>query len=143
LPVGIWIADMLGTMMDEGIDAAAYWALMNPFPPGKGDFGLFSPNMKPYVNYYPYELYHKHFGEVLVQSNTNVEDLSVYASVSYNRKNLYLMLVNKSPNDEKIINFDLGDFLPRGDGSDWILDGPIVADRLNAYGLRKESLRIN
>jgi alpha-L-arabinofuranosidase len=140
LPVGLWMADMLGTFIEEDIDAAAYWALMNPFPPGKGDFGLFSPEMKPYVNFYPFELYKNHFGKILVKSHSNVKDVSTYASVSNDGKNLYVMLINKSPNEDKTIEFDLGTFKPRGDAAAWILDGPTVADHLYDYGLRKESL---
>lgn len=140
LPVGLWMTDMLGTFAEEKIDAAAYWALMNPYPPGSGDFGIISPAMKPYVNYYPYELYHKHFGKTLVESASNIEDLSSYASLSKKNDTLYLMLVNKSPNEDKTINFDLGKFKARGDAAAWILDGPVVADHLNHYGLRKEAI---
>lgn len=140
LPVGLWMTDILGTFAEEKIDAAAYWALMNPYPPGSGDFGIVSPAFKPYVNYYPYQLYNKHFGKTLVESQSNIEDSSSYASVSKNGDTLYLMLVNKSPNEAKTINFDLGKYDVRGDAAAWILDGPVVADHLNHYGLRKEAI---
>lgn len=139
LPAGLWTADVLGTFAEEQVDVAAYWALMNPFPPGQGDFGMFSPEMKPYVGYYPFELYNEHFGDVLVETKSNVEkDLSTYASVSKDGKNMYVMLINKSPDKDLEVDLNLGKFKPRGDAAAWILDGPAVADHVYDYGLRKE-----
>lgn len=140
LPAGLWTADLLGTFAKEQIDAAAYWALMNPFPPGQGDFGMLSPEMKPHVDYYAFELYAEHFGNVIVQSVSDVRDLSSYASLSKDGNVLYLMLVNKSPDQDYKVHFDLGNFNPRGEAAAWILDGPTMADHVYDYGLRKEMI---
>ncbi|MED2974131.1 discoidin domain-containing protein [Fictibacillus sp. B-59209] len=140
LPAGLWTADMLGTFAEEKVDAAAYWALMNPFPPGKGDYGLFSPEMKPYVNYYPYVMYNQHFGDVLLENETDSNNLSVYTSKSKNGKSLYVMMINKSANENEKATINLKNFKARGDGAAWILDGPVVADHVYDYGLRKETV---
>ncbi|BAS28288.1 hypothetical protein LIP_2447 [Limnochorda pilosa] len=49
LPDALWVADVLGTLAELQVEAAAYWALLNPYPPGQGDFGLFSPARGPAV----------------------------------------------------------------------------------------------
>ena len=140
LPDALWTADMLGTFAEEKVTGAAYWALMNPYPPAQGDFGMFSPDMKPYVSYYPYVLYNKHFGNTMVKNETDVKDISVYTSLSNDCKNLYIMLINKSPDKNYNLRFDLDKFKPSGDAAAWILDGPVNADNPTNYGLRKEKL---
>ena len=140
LPAGLWVADMLGTFAKENLNGAAFWALMNPYPPQQGDFGMFSPNMQPYVSYYPYVLFNKHFGKILVENTCNHQDLSIYISLSEDEKNLYIMIINKSANKSFNINFDLDTFTPRGDGAAWILDGPVNVDNPTDYGLRKEGV---
>lgn len=140
LPAGLWVADMLGIFAKENLSGAAFWALMNPYPPQQGDFGMFSPNMQPYVSFYPYVLFNKHFGKILVENTCNRQDLSIYTSLSKNEKNLYIMIINKSANKSFNINFDLGTFVPREDGAAWILDGPVNIGNPTDYGLRKEGL---
>ncbi|MGA8941665.1 MAG: discoidin domain-containing protein [Thermoactinomyces sp.] len=142
LPAGLWTADVLGIFAEEGIDAAAYWALMNPYPPGQGDYGLLSPEMKPYVNYYAFELFGRHFGDTLVANQLEGDSgLSVYTSTGEDGKNLYIIAINKSPDQDRKVEFDLLNFKPRGDAAAWILDGPAVPDHVYDYGLRKESLK--
>ncbi|WP_434642225.1 discoidin domain-containing protein [Thermoanaerobacterium thermosaccharolyticum] len=140
LPDGLWTADMLGTFAKEDITGAAFWALMNPYPPAQGDFGMFSPEMKPYVSYYPYVLFNKHFGKEMIENNTDIKDISVYSSLSDDHKNLYIMVINKSPDKNYQVNFNLNKFIPRGDADAWILDGPVIADNPTNYGLRKETI---
>ncbi len=143
LPAGLWTADVLGTFAEEEIDAAAYWALMNPYPPGSGDYGLLSPEMKPYVNYYAFELFGQHFGDTLVDKQVKGDrNLSVYTSTGENGKNLYIIAINKSPDQDRKVEFNLLKFKPRGDAAAWILDGPAVPDHVYNYGLRKESLKV-
>ncbi|NLG68186.1 MAG: hypothetical protein GX496_01265, partial [Firmicutes bacterium] len=36
----LWTADVRGTLLEEGVDAAGFWALHNPYPPRGGDYGL-------------------------------------------------------------------------------------------------------
>ncbi|WP_088052882.1 discoidin domain-containing protein [Virgibacillus dakarensis] len=140
LPVGLWVADMLGTFAEEEVDAAAYWALMNPYPPGNGDYGLFSPEMKPYVNYYPFYLYTNYFGDMLIETKSNTDHLSTYASTSEDENYLYIMIINKSPTNNEIVQFELNNFKPEGNAEAWILDGPTVANHVYDYGLRKETI---
>lgn len=142
LPSGLWTADMLGTFATEQVDAAAYWALMNPYPPGQGDFGIFSPEMKPYVAYYPFVMFNQHFGKELVENKTqDAKNLSTYTSTSKDGKDLYVMMINKSPDKDTKVDLKLGNFKPRGDAEAWILDGPTNADHVYDYGLRKQSIK--
>jgi alpha-L-arabinofuranosidase len=139
LPAALWTADMLGEFAKVGVDAAAYWAAMNPYPPGQGDYGMFNPAMKPNVDYYPFVLYHEHFGTTLVSSSTSTDNLSVYASKD-KKNNLYLMVINKNSDKNIDMKVRLNDFKARGDAAAWILDGPTVADNPSDYGLRKQSI---
>lgn len=140
LPAGLWIADLLGAFAKEQVTAAAYWALLNPYPPGQGDFGMLSPEFKPYVAYHAYRLFTQHFGKILVDATDSERNVSAYASLSSDRNDLHLLLINRSPDTPYVVRADLGGFRLRGDGEAWILDGPAIADHPYLYGLRKESL---
>ncbi|MBA4603439.1 hypothetical protein [Thermoactinomyces mirandus] len=133
----------VGLLAEEDIDAVAYWALMNPYPPGSGDYGLLSPEMKSYVNYYAFELFGRHFGDTLVEKQYKRDNnLSIYASTGEKGKNLYIIAINKLPDKDRKVEFDLLNFKPRGDAAALILDGPAVPDHVYDYGLRKESLKV-
>ncbi|HEY6739050.1 MAG TPA: discoidin domain-containing protein [Actinopolymorphaceae bacterium] len=140
LPDGLWAADVFGTAANLGLDAAANWAMMNPYPPGKGDFGLWSPEGRQYVIADAAELWHRHFGTTLVKAESGDDLLSTYASLSEDREKLYVLLVNKRPDTAVETSFSLSGVRPRGDGAAWILDGPTNPDHLSDYGLRRESL---
>lgn len=138
LPDGLWAADVYGVAATAGVDAAASWALMNPYPPGHGDFGLVSPNKNPYVIGDAAQLFSQHFGTRLVASTSSSDQLSAYASLSGDRRKLYLLLVNKSPDQDASVDFSLNGFRPAGDASAWILDGATNPTHLFDYGLRRE-----
>lgn len=140
LPDGLWAADVYGQAATAGVDAAASWALMNPYPPGRGDFGLLSPNKKPYVIDDAARLFAQHFGKLLVRSKSSTKKLSAYASLSKNEKTMHVLLVNKSPDADRKVTFALDGFRPRGDASAWILDGPTTPTHLFDYGVRRETL---
>ncbi len=140
LPAALWTADLLGTFAQEQLKAAATWALMNRYPPGQGDFGIFSPEMKPYARYYPYAPHAQCFGQLMVKRQTDVKGLSTYASLSENGQNLYLIHINKSPDEDMRVSLDLSSFQSKGDAAAWILDGPMVAENPYYYGLCRESL---
>lgn len=140
LPAGLWAADMYGTMATAGVDAAASWAMMNPYPPGRGDYGLFSPEMKPYVIGEAAALWANHFGENLIESSSSTDELSTYASLSKDRRTMYVLLVNKRRDADLAVDFDLGRFRPRGDAAAWLLDGAVEPNHLSDYGLRRQLL---
>lgn len=138
LPDGLWAADVYGVAATTGVDAAASWALMNPYPPGHGDFGLVSPNKNPYVIGDAAQLFSQHFGSQLVNSTSSSDQLSAYASLSGDKKKLYVLLVNKSPDQDASVDFSLNGFQPAGDAAAYILDGATNPDHLFDYGLRRQ-----
>jgi hypothetical protein len=138
LPDGLWAVDVYGVAATAGVDAAASWALMNPYPPGHGDFGLVSPNKNPYVIGDAAQLFANHFGTQLVTATSSSDQLSAYASLSNDRKKLYLLLVNKSPDQDASVDFSLDGFKPAGQAAAWILDGATNPTHLFDYGLRRE-----
>jgi|GEM_PF-854763 len=142
LPAGLWVADMLGVFAEEQVTAAAYWALMNPYPPEDGDFGMFSPEMKPYVSAYAFELFSKYFGDTMVESESSAPSLSVYSSTGNDGKDLYVMLINKSADEEMRTKLELGGFQPRGDAAAVLLGGPVIPEHVYDYGLSKQWMDI-
>lgn len=140
LPDGLWAADMFGTVASDGLDSAAAWALMNPYPPGNGDFGYFSPTMKPYVIARAEQLYADHFGSLLVSSSSSAPSLHAFASLAADHRTLYVVLVNTDPDNAADTTFDISGFRPAGTAAAWVLDGPTNAAHLENYGLRREVL---
>jgi hypothetical protein len=137
LPDGLWAVDVLGTLATSRVDAAANWALMNPYPPGRGDFGLVDPEKRPYVIGDALDLWANHFGTRLVRATSNDPLLSAYASLSTDRRTLHVLLVNKRPDEDVEVSFDVAGVRPRGPAAAWILDGPTNPDHPGDYGLRR------
>jgi alpha-L-arabinofuranosidase len=72
----IWMADVLGRMIKNGVFIANEWALTAKG--GFGGLGLVGP-LDVYPAYYAYQLYKK-FGNELVYSSSDDPDLSIYAA---------------------------------------------------------------
>jgi alpha-L-arabinofuranosidase len=72
----IWMADVLGRMIKNGVFMANEWALTAKG--GFGGLGLVGP-LDVYPAYYAYQLYKK-FGNELVYSSSDDPDLSIYAA---------------------------------------------------------------
>jgi len=140
LPEGLWVADMLGTLITEPVTFGGIWCLMNPYPPKQGDYGILSPEFEPYVSYYPYVLYSNHFGDMLVSSTSALTDISVYASISSGGSKLHIMLINKNPTTDHAITFTLQNFNPQSTATAWILDGPTEPAHVYDYSLRTENI---
>ena len=142
LPQGLWIADLLGALIEENVTHAAYWHEQNPYPVKQASYGYVSPDFRPYVAYYAIQLYTYFFGDELVSSTSSTEDLAVYASTSTNK--LHLILVNKDPVNDITTTFTLQNWTPQSTARAWILDGPTEPDnlpgRVLGYGLRSEDI---
>lgn len=88
----IWMADVLGRMIQNDVFMANVWSLVTKG--GYGGLGLIGQSdVMP--SYYTYQLY-KRFGTELIYSSSSYGDVSIYAA---RRKDgaLTLMLVNLSP----------------------------------------------
>ena len=72
----IWLADVLGRMIKNGVFMANQWTLTSKG--GYGGWGLVG-NSDVYPAYYVYQLY-KNFGNELVYSSSDDSDLSIYSA---------------------------------------------------------------
>lgn len=114
---------------------------------------LYSPYYKR-PNYYVFEMYHKHFGNVLLYTEVKSESvdvgeyrsfksslknlfkkgtrtmrvpyLSVNASKSQDGNKVYLMVINKNIDRSMTSAIELKDFIPGPKGSAWVLNGPSI-----------------
>jgi alpha-L-arabinofuranosidase len=87
----IWMADVLGRMIKNGVFMANQWALTAKA--GYGGLGLIAQDHV-FPSYYTYQMY-KQFGNELVYSSSDEPDLSIYAAI---RKDgvLTIIVVNLS-----------------------------------------------
>lgn len=72
----IWLADVLGRMIKNGVFMANQWLLASKG--SLGGWGLVG-NWDTYPSYYVYQMY-KQFGKELVYSSSDDSDLSIYAA---------------------------------------------------------------
>lgn len=129
----LWMADTMGVMLEEGVDAAGFWALHNPYPPRDGDYGILgsTPENRPYPTYHVFALFSRHFGTQLVTARSPDAALSAYASLAADKGSLYVILINK---DEKprTIRLDVGGSEAEGRGRVRLLNERSTPDRLHA-----------
>lgn len=123
----------------------SYWGMItNDFSDDLKD--LYNPYYKR-PNYYVYEMYNKHFGEILLHADVNCDGyemstdykevkipfLSVNCSKSKDGEKLYLMVINKNLNNPVTATINLKDFIPKKNANIWILNGPDI-DSTNESG---------
>lgn len=72
----IWMADVLGRMIKNGVFMANEWGFTAKG--GYGGLGLVGPD-KPFPTYYTYQMYKK-FGSELIYSSSDDENVSIYAA---------------------------------------------------------------
>jgi len=144
---------------ENNILMANYWNFVNEYwgMIANGFEGTQKTLHNPYYkrpNYYVFELYHKHFGDILLgadvqcdsydisqyqslkpqvkgllkngRSGNNIPYLSVNASKSFDGKRVYLMVINKNMDGSMPATIELKDFVPASDANTWILNGPSV-----------------
>ncbi|HEW79129.1 MAG TPA: hypothetical protein ENH34_04075 [Phycisphaerales bacterium] len=160
-------AELLRIFMkpEYNILMANYWQFSNSYwgmIKAEGDGFYFTKHSYPkpikYTkrpNYYPYQLYNRHFGEVLIDTDVRcdsyrIEDvklieyegnikelmrnmksmdvpfLSVNASKSRDGSKVYLMVINKNTDESITSSIDLKGFIPAERADAWVLNGPNV-----------------
>jgi hypothetical protein len=72
----IWMADVLGRMIKNGVFMANEWSFVAKG--GYGGLGLIGQT-EPYPSYYAYQMYKK-FGSELIYSSSDDENISIYAA---------------------------------------------------------------
>jgi hypothetical protein len=124
----IWMADVLGRMIKNGVFMANEWALTAKG--GFGGLGLVGP-FDVYPSYYAYQLYKK-FGNELVYSSSDDPDLSIYAARREDGA-LTIMIINLSL-EEKTKAIRIGD-QARAQVEAWLFDQDHKAENIGAMEL--------
>ena len=121
---GLWVADIIGIMVNLGIEQTDYWALHNAYPPRGGDYGLLTSDSSntPHYSYHALKMMADHLKKQMVEVTTNDTLLSVYASRDLNSDHLSLFLINKSKHDAKNVSLNIKNFEPKMDASVWLLN---------------------
>ncbi len=127
----IWMADVLGRMIKNGVFMANEWALT-----AKGGFdglGLVGP-LDVYPAYYAYQLYKK-FGNELVYSSADDPDLSIYAARREDGA-LTVMVINLSV-EEKTKAIRIGD-QAQVQAEAWLFDPDHKAENMGTVELSND-----
>ncbi len=119
----IWVADVLGRMIKNGVFMANHWTLTSKG--GFGGWGLVGA-YDVYPSYYVYQLY-KMFGNELVHSSSDDPDLSIYAARRADGA-LTTIVINLSA-EEKIKAFRLED-QPQVQAEAWLFDASHKAENI-------------
>lgn len=156
-------AELLRIFMkpENNILMANYWNFINEYwgmatNGFSGDSYDLHRHYRKRPNYYTFELYHKHFGDMLLKADVgcgtydvfspkdmlknfwknisekqlgsinSVPYLSVNASRSADGKKIYLMVINKNLVEKAPSAVILKDFLAKTNGDAWVLNGPTI-----------------
>lgn len=124
------------------VAAATFYQLFDQL--SMGMIGMREGQFTPKPSYYVFEMYTHHFGDRLIASSTesptfdsftsigrvgavrNVPYLDVVASLSADRKMLYLMVVNKQFDEQIPAKAKLNGCEPKGNATVWTLDGTAI-----------------
>lgn len=108
-----------------------YWGMIaNGFD---GDYPTLHKTYYKRPNYYVYELYNSHFGDVLIEaqvtatSKARLPFLSVNASKNQNNNKLFIMVINKDWEQSITATIHIQDFQAVKEVNAWILNGPSIA----------------
>jgi hypothetical protein len=127
----IWMADVLGRMIRNGVFMANEWALTAKG--GSGGSGLIG-QYEVYPSYYTYQLYKK-FGNELIYSSSDDSDLSIYAAQREDGA-LTVMVINLSL-EEKTKAIRIGD-QTEVQAEVWLFDPTHNAENVGTMELSKE-----
>lgn len=124
----IWMADVLGRMIKNGVFMANQWALTAKG--GFGGLGLISQD-DVFPSYYTYQMY-KQFGNELVYSSSDDPDLSIYAARRADGA-LTLLVINLSQeNKTKALRIGAQ---PSLQAETWLFDATHKAESTGALDL--------
>lgn len=126
----VWMADVLGRMIKNGVFMANEWALVAKG--GFGGLGLIGP-YDVFPAYYTYQMYKK-FGSELVYSSSDDPNISVYAAKRADGA-LTIMLINLSLEEEtKALRIE-GRVSADGEAEAWLFDPTHQVDNVGMVGL--------
>ena len=127
----IWMADVLGRMIKNGVFMANEWALTAKG--GFGGLGLVGP-LDVYPAYYAYQLY-KQFGNELVYTSSDDPNLSIYAAQREDGA-LTVMVINLSL-EEKTKAIRIGD-QAQVQAEAWLFDPDHKAENMGTVELSND-----
>jgi Glycosyl hydrolases family 39 len=127
----IWLGDVLGKMIKNGVFMADQWMLTSTA--GLGNLGLIGRG-KVYPSYYTYQMY-KMFAEELIYSSSDNPDLSIYSA---RRKDgaLTIMVINLSLEEQAETLRIAGKSSLKGQA--WLFDPTHNAENIGAVELSGE-----
>ena len=139
---------------------ADYWDFVNEYwgMVANGFYGNYADLYHSYYkrpNYYVFQLYHEHFGDILINTDVkcaayeskgqSISCLSVNASKSKDGKRLYLMVVNKDMTESFTASIQLKDFKTEN-AQAWVLNGPNVEatneENHQEVGIKQEHINL-
>ena len=127
----IWMADVLGRMIKNGVFMANEWALATKG--GSGGSGIVG-QYEVLPAYYTYQMYKK-FGNELIYSSSDDPDLSIYAARREDGA-LTLMIINLAL-EEKTKAIQIGDQTPV-QAEAWLFDPDHKAETIGTVALSTE-----
>jgi hypothetical protein len=102
LPAGLWVADILGTGLSEGLWTTALWSIRESWT-----FGILTPDNVARPAYQAIGLFSKHFGPTVVSVTSAPTGVHAYASRNAADDATLLVIVNWTDNVQKLaIAFD-------------------------------------
>lgn len=122
----IWWGDVLGRMIQQGVDIVAYFLLQ--CQTSQGGYGLLARfEVRP--TYYVYQMY-KQFGDELVYASSDDTDVSIYAARRQDGA-LTVMIINLGP-EEKRKPLYLENVTPTGPAEVWLFDTDHQAEQVGS-----------
>jgi hypothetical protein len=122
----IWWADVLGRLINQKVEYAAFFLLRNTTNPAS--YGLID-KYEPRPTYYIYQLY-KNFGTELVSSETDNDFITITAALTDDGA-LTLMVVNRNAEAQSVSLEIVGDGFS-GDAETWLVDETHHAEAMDA-----------
>ncbi|MFC1936479.1 hypothetical protein ACFLYP_02295 [Chloroflexota bacterium] len=129
----IWLADILGRMMQQNVVVANQWMLTSHG--GQGGWGLVGRGeLRP--SYYVYQLYSQ-FGVEMVYSSSDMPDLRVYAAL-LGENELSFIVINMSDDELSYQLFVEGGAL--GEAEYWLFDADHNAENMGYIEILEEEV---
>ncbi len=124
----IWLGDILGRMINNGVAIATHWDFQGGSNRGWGLLGSY--DVRPSA--YTYMLY-THFGEELLSANSSDPNVTIYAARRADGA-LTLMVINLGETEvEKTVQ--IAGFAPAGDAEVWRFDEATEAEQIEPLAI--------
>ena len=100
---GMWVADVAGVALEEGLWTMAFWSIDEGFDTGFFTSDTFAPRPAAYA----YELLSRHFGPRILHATTVPPGLSAHASRDDSAGKTIVLILNKTANaSSQVVGFD-------------------------------------